>query len=71
MIEYKYQKEVFSNEELGEYVGYSVIILSDGKCIEYIPDVFLEEGEARKYILLFNELELDPVHIYDVLDDIL
>lgn len=70
MIKYRYIREEFSYEE-GNYIGYSIEILSEGISIEYIPDVFLEETDAKKYISLFNKLELDPVHIYDVLDDIL
>ena len=68
---YKYVKENYYHEEIGEYSAYAIKGYVDGKCTLYIPDVFLEKNEAQRYVLLFNEQELDPIHIYDVLEDIL
>lgn len=70
-MKYNYSKENYYHEEIGEYTAYAIKGYVEGKCVLYIPDVFLDESEAEKYISLFNEQELDPIHIYDVLEDIL
>ena len=36
----------------------------------HIPDVFSDESEAKRYVDMFNELQLETIHIYNVLEDI-
>ena len=37
----------------------------------YIPDVFLDRERAEEFVALCNKLDLSPLHIFDVLEDIL
>ena len=52
------------------YIAYGILVLSDNIPVRYIPDVFLDKNYAVKYIALFNDLRLSPIHLDDVIDDI-
>lgn len=52
------------------YIAYGILVLSDNTPVRYIPDVFLDKNYAVKYISLFNDLKLSPIHLNDVIDDI-
>lgn len=36
-----------------------------------IPDIFTSRPAAEEFIKLCNRLELSPLHIYEVIDDLL
>ena len=73
MFVYKYviRQDVVADEEGTEYTVWGVDLFENGTLLESVPDVFFEREKADYYIGLFNELELDPVHLYDVIEDIL
>lgn len=52
------------------YIAYGILVLSNNTPIRYIPDVFLDKNYAFKYISLFNNLGLSPIHLDDVIEDI-
>ena len=39
--------------------------------LDYFSDVFLDEKKASDFVLLCNELELEPVHLAEVIEDTL
>ena len=67
---YKYAEERYFNENVGEYVGYAIIAYDEDGSIIHIPDVFSDESEAKRYVDMFNELQLETIDIYNVLEDI-
>ena len=73
MFPYKYviRQDVVADEEGTEYTVWGVDLFENGALLESVPDVFFEREKAEYYIGLFNELELDPIHLYDVIEDIL
>ena len=36
-----------------------------------VPDIFTDESTASHFVALCNELDLSPIHIHDVIDDLL
>ena len=48
----------------------AVDTISGSQCV-YIQDVFIDFETANKYISIFNEEQLDLIHLYDVIEDIL
>lgn len=54
--------------ELGQPVTVYGITL-DGSLS--IPDIFTSRPAAEEFIKLCNRLELSPIHIYEVIDDLL
>ena len=71
MYNYSAVRENNKNTELKEYESYGVAVYENGKQIEYIQDVFLSEEEANHYVDLFNDLQLDAVHLQEVCEQIL
>ena len=70
-MKYYYIEKQLIDEDGDTYITYAVSVKLEGKIIEYVPDVFLKEKDAKYYVNLFNELKLSLVHLYDVLEDIL
>ena len=72
--EYVYQlrKDSISDEDGKPHLVYGIDILSSsGKILKSIPDIFLNEKEAKKFVTLCNSEELDIIHVYDVIEDVL
>ena len=57
------------------YTAYGLLIVQEDEKRNnnevYITDVFTDLCAAKKFIKLCNDEQLEPVHIFDVLDDIL
>lgn len=75
MYKYFVKKETTNNPEIGIYTSYGIKITfvdkQKTKNIQYIPDVFLDENLANKFADLCTINNLEPVHIYDVIEDAL
>lgn len=75
MYSYSYVREILQNEEVGEYSAYGVQIscITYEKCepIQYISDVFVSEQDAKAFVDECNRLQLSPIHIDDVVQDVL
>ena len=73
MIEYYTVKESFYTEGVGSYTAYGIGVCENDRCgrktLNYIPDVFLHKQEAEQLVALCNHLGLDPMHLYDVVED--
>ena len=39
--------------------------------VALISDVFLDEGTAERCVRQWNRMELDVIHLWDVIDDLL
>ena len=75
MYEYCVEKEILYNAQLGRYTSYGIsVFLVEEKFrekLDYFSDVFLDEKKASDFVLLCNELELEPVHLAEVIEDTL
>ncbi|MDD6188113.1 MAG: DUF6514 family protein [Clostridiales bacterium] len=73
MIEYYAVKESLYREEIGAYTAYGIGVFEyDGdekKTLQYIPDVFLDEDKAEQLVDMCNRLQLEPVHLLNVVED--
>lgn len=75
MYKYSIEKENNFHNEVGKYTSYGIKIIfvnkNISKNIGYIPDVFIDEKVAYNFINRCNKNELEPVHIYDAIEDAL
>jgi len=69
MMNYQAKREVVFNEEIGTYTTYGIVVSEKGKTLFEIHDVTTSEKEIEKFCLLCNRLELDPIHIYEAIED--
>ena len=51
--------------------GISVVSTASNQILILIEDIALSQKELCKLVRLCNELALDPIHIYDVVEDFL
>ena len=61
------------NLEGETHIGFGILITSttDNKIITKIEDVTTSKYELYTLVQLCNDLSLDPIHIYDVVEDFL
>lgn len=73
MITYKVQEEHLVNPEIGSYTSYGILAYDDcsNRVLCEISDIFLDRKSAEKYTQLFNKMNLDIVHLQNVIDDLL
>ena len=75
MITYETLEETLSKPELGTYTAFAIRAYEekDGKQItlSHISDVFLNKAEAEHFVELCNRLQLDIIHLPDVIEDAL
>lgn len=71
MIKYKSIRENLFSEEIGNYVSYGIELIDDGLIVRKISDISTDEKTVLHLVSLANELELSPIHIDDVIEDIL
>lgn len=73
MYRYSIIKEKLYTPESGNYVSYGICVYliskNKNKEIAHISDVFLEKKDAVNFINLCNHLELDPVHLYEAIEN--
>ena len=73
MIEYYTNKESFYAEGVGTFTAYGIGVRENNQCdkktLEYIPNVFLDRQKAERLAAMCNHLKLDPLHLFDVVED--
>ncbi|MDO4302146.1 MAG: DUF6514 family protein [Clostridia bacterium] len=69
-VKYAIVKDTLSIEGIS-YNTYGIIVLFNNKPIRYISDIFLNENEIESFVSLCNELKLSPIHLDEVIDDII
>jgi transcriptional regulator with XRE-family HTH domain len=69
---FRLRKDTITGEDKKQHLVYGIDILSSsGENIKSIPDIFLNEKKAKEFVSLCNSEELDIIHIYDVIEDVL
>lgn len=75
MVEYRITERKVSYPETGTYDSYGIcaytIECESEKLIACFYDVFSERKKAEELVYLCNSLELDPIHLEDVVEDAL
>ncbi len=73
MIIYQLIEEKHNNDIIGNYTSFGVNAVDSfsGKNCVYIEDVFTDAKTAEECIALFNEEQLDLIHLEEAIEDIL
>ena len=69
MIEFYTMKESLCSEDVGSFTTYGIGVCENNQRLEYISDVFLDQQKAKQFVVLCNRLQLDPLHLSDVIKD--
>ncbi len=69
MYRYSTIEESFDDEELGNYISYGITVRSNGETIMTISDMSLNRELVDELVSRCNSLQLDPLHLYDVIED--
>ena len=51
-----------------EYVTYGILV-KDDKTENYIYDIFTDGDRAERFAKMCTAAQLDPIHLFDVLED--
>lgn len=72
-MKYKYVLIESKDETLGGVNSYGIVIRNtdDNKDIIKIPCLFVKKSRAEDFINMCNTSEIAPIHIQDILEDIL
>ena len=71
MIKYRSIREEMFSDEIGSYISYGIELTDGDNVVRKISDVSTDEETVSHLVLLSNELNLSPIHIDDVISDIL
>ena len=63
--------EEHSSDELGYYISHGISVLCDGEELIRIEDVSTDSVAIAELCERCTHLGLDPIHIFDVIDDLL
>ena len=64
---YSVRSDTFTDDQNQQHTVYGLDILG----ADSIPNIFTTKAEAEQFSSLCNRLDLSPIHIHDVIDDIL
>lgn len=70
-IQYLIIRETYTNPCTGQYKAYAVIVRKNLEAVAYVPDVFIKKKQAKRFVALCNRYALDPVHLFDAIEDAL
>ena len=62
---------VFYHPDIGTYTSYGLKAMREGKEILAIPDVSLNKEFVESLATRCTDLQLDPIHLFDVVEDAL
>ena len=73
MITYEFVEENHNDVVLGKYTSFGVKAIENDSDLQlvYVEDVFSNIETAQEYISLFNNAQLDLIHLKEVIEDIL
>jgi hypothetical protein len=66
-VRYCLTESTYSNPDIGTYIGYGIAV--PGICS--VKDVFVRRTRAEEVSALLNRARLSPLHLKDVLEDLL
>ena len=66
-----FREELYS-DDIGKYVSYGIRVLnSQGHIIESVSDVSVDKDFVTELCYLWTRHQLSPIHMRDVLEDVL
>jgi len=68
---YLVMSQVLKNDDGDEYTAYGITVMSGDSMIASIADVTTNYEDILRLRRSCTENELDPIHIYDVIEDFL
>ena len=69
---YCMRKDTIHDEDGKRYTVYGIeAVNSKGKILESFPDIFFDRQEAKRFVNLCNENDLELIHLADVVEDAL
>ena len=75
MVRYYYVEEKLYNSSIGNYTAYAIIAYNKDDNIKirltYISDVFLDKADAKQFIHICNTMNVEPVHLSDLIEEAL
>ena len=75
MVIYQTVEETLWNPHVGTYKAFGICAYQMDKeekqVMAHIPDVFFDQEAAQRLVDICNRLELDVVHLHDVVEDAL
>ena len=75
MVKYRITEKTVDHPEIGTYDSYGICAYQTGpyaeRMIACFYDVFAERKKAEELVELCNSLELEPIHLEDVVEDAL
>lgn len=73
MITYKLRKDNFFHQHIGNYFSYGIDAVNEAPyyTICSIPDISIEIEPLENLIFLCNKLQLELIHLNDVIEDFL
>ena len=70
MYQYLPTENHLFTEELGHYTSFGIDVTDkDGETILSVPDVSPNQCTVTHLCFLCTKLKLDPIHLFDVLED--
>lgn len=73
MYLYQTYEERLKHPDIGSYISFGIIVLTENnkqkKELFRISDVSVNKALVEKLSILCTKEQLDPVHIYDVIED--
>lgn len=70
MPKFKYQciRQFLSNDEIGDYVSYAIVLEHTKLCI---GDISCDKEFVLHIVYLLNHYRVSPLHVRDIIDDVI
>ena len=69
MYRYIAVKEKLYHKDIGTYTSYGIKAFKDGKEVGFVSDVSVDRDFVEELVELCNTEQLDPIHLFDVVED--
>lgn len=72
MFQYRLFNETLNSSEIGEYKATGIMVLDENENeLIKMSDVSTNEDDVKKVVDLCNQEQVEPIHLYDILEDFL
>lgn len=72
MFQYRLFNETLNSSEIGEYKTTGIMVLDENENeLIKMSDVSTNEDDVKKVVDLCNQEQVEPIHLYDILEDFL
>ena len=72
MFQYRLFNETLNSSENGEYKTTGIMVLDENENeLIKMSDVSTNEDDVKKVVDLCNQEQVEPIHLYDILEDFL